>query len=103
MFCHNLRFVYSLILMLKNSCGINVSIISSIFSSSFFSFREAIADFLNYYMKPVEPILAQHVSIITFDTLITIALDLEQYIVSQFSMIQFFPFSEIYLLICSSS
>ncbi|XP_068673668.1 1-aminocyclopropane-1-carboxylate synthase-like protein 1 isoform X1 [Montipora foliosa] len=24
------------------------------------SFREAIADFLNYYMKPVDPILAQH-------------------------------------------
>ena len=32
------------------------------------SFRQAIADFLNHYMKPAEPILAQDVSVFNFDS-----------------------------------
>ncbi len=30
----------------------------------FFSFRETIADFLNYYMKPVEPMVPENVCVL---------------------------------------
>lgn len=32
--------------------------------SIFLSFRQAIADFLNYYMKPVEPIIPEEVRVV---------------------------------------
>lgn len=55
-------------------CLIQVPTLSSLVIFHHFdivSFRQAIGDFFNHYMKPAEPILAQDVSVFNFDSVST--------------------------------